>query len=615
MPTPFGAQQAKVDMPTFFLTLLAAPRRRRQRLPVDSARASTTPVLHRHGPARLDARAEDGLLLLEVLISALIVGLIVVGTFTGIDVAQSTSISERDHNEAILLSSESQESLRSAPASTFDSSTGVWEHAYTKSINGETYSVTQKASFLNSGGEATACSATNTTRQETNSLRLTSIVSWPQQEAQERAHGTDPPVTVSSLTTPPAASALEVDVGNYPTPTAGVAGVPVTIKYISSGTSTEESLSGTTASPGCVVFSAVPASSAKVEIGEKAGYVDPSGSSKWPTKEATIAPNHTTHYPVTLNEGGAITAELRYLGAATWKHKRNGTGTEITENVTGDTIVARNQLMESSPNFELGSAKAGTWSSGIYRPVFGTTTTASSTTPNETWNTSITTPIETAGTKYPHGNLFPFPAPGAWDVYAGACTANNPHTLNAAISESTVDVTGATTQAVTVPVPYMLLNVYTGTKVTPGSFQEATAYPVTITNTACKSLTPDNETAINEPEETQFQTVSNSTNSTTWPEYGGHLEHPFLPFGEGELCLAYNTTGTSAKHDTFTTTYDLTAEGQYTRNIYLSEALTYSSSRGAINTAKYTESVSKPPSGTETAEVQIEATAGTVACP
>ena len=203
-------------MPTFFLTLLAAPRRRRQRPLAHSAQAGTTTVLHRHGPARLDVRAEDGLLLLEVLISALIVGLIVVGTFTGIDVAQSTSISERDHNEAILLSSESQESLRSAPASTFDSSTGVWEHAYTKSINGETYSVTQKASFLNSGGEAAACSATNTTRQETNSLRLASVVSWPQQEAQERLHGNDPPVTVSSVTTPPAASALEVDVGNYP---------------------------------------------------------------------------------------------------------------------------------------------------------------------------------------------------------------------------------------------------------------------------------------------------------------------------------------------------------------------------------------------------------------
>jgi Tfp pilus assembly protein PilV len=549
----------------------------------------------------MHAGAEDGLLLMEVLISALIVGLIVVGTFTGIDVAQSTSISERDHNEAILLSSESQESLRSAPASTFDSSTGVWEHTYSKSINNETYKVTQKASFLNSGGEASACSATNTTRQETNSLRLTSVVAWPQQEAQEQKHGTDPPVTVSSLTTPPAASALEVDVGNYPTPTAGVAGVPVTITYTSNGSSTEESLSGTTASPGCVVFSAVPATSAKVEIGEKAGYVDPAGSSKWPTKEATIAPNHTTHYPVTLNEGGAITAELLYKNETTWKHPRNGSGAEIPEPVTGDTIVARNQLMESSPSFELGSAKAGTWSSGIYTPVFGTTTTASSTTANPTWAESITTPMETGGSKYPNGNLFPFPAPGAWGVYAGACTENDPHTLNAAITEPTVDVTPATTHAVKVPVALMELNVYTGTKTTPGGFEEATAYPITITNTACGNLTPDNETAIDEPKETEYNTVSNSTNSTTWPDYGGHLEHPFLPFGKGRLCLAYNTSSPT-KHETFTTNYDLTAEGKYIRNIYLGSA-----------TGKFEEPVSDP-SGTEEATVTVESSTGEAKC-
>jgi hypothetical protein len=539
---------------------------------------------------------------LEVLISALIVGLIVVGTFTGIDVAQSTSISERDHNEAILLSSESQESLRSAPASTFDSSTGVWEHAYTKSINGETYSVTQKASFLNSGGEAAACSATNTTRQETNSLRLASVVSWPQQEAQERLHGNDPPVTVSSVTTPPAASALEVDVGNYPTPTAGVAGVPVTIKYIANGSGAEESLSGTTASPGCVVFSAVPATSAKVEIGEKAGYVDPSGSSKWPTKEATIAPNHTTHYPVTLNEGGAIKAELLYKSSPTYSHPRNGSSTTNTENVTGDTVVAANQLMESSPNFEIGSAKAGTWSAGTYTPVFGTTTTASSTTANETWATSITTPIETAGTKYPNGNLFPFPAPGAWDAYAGACTANNPHTLNATIGESTEDVIGGTTQSVKVPVSYMKLNVYTTAKgASTPAFDEATAYPVTLTNTACKGLTPDNETVINEPKETEYVTVYNATNSTSWPVYGGHLEHPFLPFGEGRLCLAYNTTGSSAKHETFTNTYDLTAEGEYVRNIYLPQ------------TASYKEPISGP-AGTEEPTVTVESSTGEAKC-
>ncbi|MGA2452206.1 MAG: hypothetical protein ABSG93_01700 [Solirubrobacteraceae bacterium] len=526
------------------------------------------------------------MLLLEVLISALIVGLIVVGTFTGIDVAQSTSISERDHNEAILLASESQEALRSDPASTFDSPTGIYEHVYTTKLAGEPYTVTQKASFLDSDGEVGACSATNTTRQETNSLRLTSTVTWPQQVAGKRA-----PVIASSVTTPPTASALEIDVGNYPTPTEGVSGVPTTVKYFADEGPTESSLTGTTASPGCVVFSAIPATSATVEVGEKAGYVDPSGASKWPTKEITIAPNYTTHYPVTLNEGGAITAELRYKSSSQRTHPRNSgsTSNELTEAVTGDTFVVYNELMESAPNFELGSAKTGTFASGVYTPVFGTTA-------SETWATSITTPIETSGTKYPHGNLFPFPTPGAWRVYAGACTANDPHTLNSAITDPTAYVTGGKTQPVTVPVTYMKLNVYTGSKTTPGGFQETTAYPVTITNTACTSVTPNNETAINEPKETQDQTI----NSTSWPEYGGHLEHPFLPFGPGQLCLAYNS---GSKHYTYTTTYKLTAEGEYVRNIYLSEA-----------GAKYEETLTGP-GGSETYKVVIaSAGTGTATC-
>ena len=173
---------------------------------------------------------------------------------------------------------------------------------------------------------------------------------------------------------------------------------------------------------------------------------------------------------------------------------------------------------------------------------------------------------------------------------------NDPHTLNSAITDPTAYVTGGKTQPVTVPVTYMKLNVYTGSKTTPGGFQETTAYPVTITNTACTSVTPNNETAINEPKETQDQTI----NSTSWPEYGGHLEHPFLPFGPGQLCLAYNS---GSKHYTYTTTYKLTAEGEYVRNIYLSEA-----------GAKYEETLTGP-GGSETYKVVIaSAGTGTATC-
>ena len=57
--------------------------------------------------------------------------------------------------------------------------------------------------------------------------------------------------------------------------------------------------------------------------GRLSGYITPSGG--WKTvKEVTIAPNYTTHYPVTFNRGGAIEAEFSSTAA------RNPTNTRET---------------------------------------------------------------------------------------------------------------------------------------------------------------------------------------------------------------------------------------------------------------------------------------------
>jgi Tfp pilus assembly protein PilV len=560
-------------MPTFFATLLAHHRHRRCD---HRARRQATLPAHTYRSLRLRlpaARAEDGLLLIEVVISALIVGLIVVGTFTGLDVAQGTSISERDHNEASLLATESQEALRSDPASAFDSPTNSYEHTYGITIDGEKYEVKQQASFLTNTGESTACSATNTTRQESNSVRLISTVTWPQQVAAGRA-----PITVSGTTTPPAASALEVDVGNYPTPTAGVTGVTTEIKYLPNESPPETSLQGTTEAAGCVVFASVPSTAATVEVAEKAGFVTPAGEWKWPTKEVTIAPNYTTHDPVTLNEGGAITAEFSFKGSTgEYSHSKNTTGT-MSEPVTADAFIAYNELMESAPNFVVGSAKY-TNPSGTYTNTFGTSETA-------TWAHAITTPLQAS--KYANGNLFPFPNPGAWKVYGGACTANDPHVLSSSLTDPTAYVLGTKATAVTVPLGYLKLNVYSGTSSAHGSLVETTEYPALITNTGCKNITPNDGAEYNEPKESE-----KTTTSTTSPGYGGHLPHPFLPLGPGKLCVGPSTVTVSGhtKHFTFTNEYSLKSETTvYERNIYIGQtsAGTYEETIGSESGVKVT---------------------------
>jgi Tfp pilus assembly protein PilX len=541
-------------MPNYRATLLATNRRRRCRAPAlshvaDPARGRVRAERRPAWPLREAARSEDGLLLLEVLVSALLVALIAVGTLTGINAAQRTSVSERDHNQAAVLASESQEALRTAPATTFDTANNKYEHSYKATLGGETFTIAQVASFLNNAGESTTCSATNTSRQETNSLRFASTVTWPQQVAGKRA-----PITMTSVTTPPTSSALEVDVGNYPTPTAGVPGFTTTIKYYANGSSTQSTLSGTTEANGCVVFGGVPSTSATVEASEKLGFVTPTGETKWPVREVSIAPNYTTHDPITFNEGGAIKAEFTWGGASTRTHPKNTGSETLTETVASDGFVVYNELMASPPDFEVATAEHTT-TSGLYTPSFGKATSTS-------WLSSFTTPAEG---KSPQGNLFPFPTPGAWKVYAGGCTADDPHTLNSALTDSTAYVTPAKTTAVSVPVANLKLNLYTGAK---GSttFSEATAYPVVIKNTSCTNYTPNNETKVTEVKEEEKTT----TNATPWSGYGGHLEHPFLPFGEGTLCVGPYTS--SGKKYTFKTKYTLSSTSEYIRNFYLGEA-------------------------------------------
>jgi Tfp pilus assembly protein PilV len=529
------------------------------------------------------AGAEDGFLLIEVIISALLVGLIVVGTFTGFGVATRATTDQRLHAQAALLAAESQEQLRSNAASAFVDAKNAFEYTYPRKIGGTTFKVTQKASFLNTSNEAAECKATETSRQDANKYRITSSVTWPQ--VSKRA-----PVVESGTVTPPTASALEIDVGNYKTPTAGVSGVTATVHYTPSEAGAASTLQGTTQGNGCVVFTAIPALAASVEIAEKSGLVTVSGLTKWPTKEVTLAPNYTTHYPVTLNEGGALKAEFNFKASGKYKHKINTTTGGLTgtpereEEVTGDTFVAYNTNMEASPNFELGST-SGTNTGGIY------------TVARSIYQATAETPTE--ATKYPHGNLFPFPTGQAWKVWPGDCKSNEPSEVKSGLPEASEYVKpGVTSPPVKVATAYLQLNLYAKTKTTE-AFEEAASFPVVITNTACKAITPNNESSFTEPKHEQKTTTS------AIAKWGGHLEHPFLPFGEQRLCLAYNSGST---HRLYTTPIKLESEEIYTRNIILG-AMT-------VNGKTYEESVKRSPSNTaETQKITVSTSSSTVTCP
>jgi type II secretory pathway pseudopilin PulG len=463
------------------------------------------------------APRDDGFALIEVIISAMLVGLIVIATLTGFESVGRATADERFHDQAALLLSEAQEALRSDPANAFDTlvaETKAGEpHTYTMTLGGgtgnETYTITQSAVYIENASQALTCSTGSKSTPALN-IQVTSSVTWPQLLAAGRKA-----LTQSSVITPPDGSGLQVDVLNEETnPITRVEGATV------NATEGATSSSATTSKEGCVVFAALPSTTVNLEV-YKPGYVSPGGEYKVIAKEVSIAPNLTTHRTVTLEEGGAIEAEFLY--------------NKLTEfggmPVTGDTFVVSNTKMGIQPEFELGSTKITTFANGTYEALTGT------------YEHTAKTPI--SAEDYPNGNLFPFATSG-WSVYAGDCTENKPPTSvvteEEANNEGKAAVQGGETIKVKIPTSYVNVSVYSGTEKTPGKLEttgetanKEEPYAVKITNKGaakeCK-ITPNN--SAKEESYAHLQHVLTTKENAA---HAGFLQAPFQPFGKFELCV------------------------------------------------------------------------------
>src|SRR5271166_1352777 len=366
-----------------------------------SDRAHGRPRATRPGPG-----SQDGFMLIEVMISAVLVALIVVATFNGFDVVNRTTANQRDRSEANLLAAESQEQLRSNPASALEAliEKGASGHAYTSKVNGTLFTITQTGEDVKGGsGQASTCTATEQTSSSAPNIRITSAVTWPQL-------GVRPPVKQSSVITPPIGSALEVDVVNGEPATSGIAGVTAVIKYTPTEAGSVVTREGTTGAAGCILFGHIRATAVNLEIAEKLNYVTPSGALHVTPTEVSIAPNITTHHQVVYNEGGAIEAEFTVNGEKEYNGKP----------VTGDTFVVYNELLNPEPHLQLGGTQFTYEVGGEERY-----TALTAGTPNGSITTTFAPTAKTAtGAKYTAGDLFPFPT-HEWVAYAGDCGENN----------------------------------------------------------------------------------------------------------------------------------------------------------------------------------------------
>ncbi len=493
-------------------------------------------AIQRNRSRRGGLAAEEGVSLIEVMISTLMLGFIVIAVFTGFNAASRSTVEQRSHDQAALLAAQSQEELRSDSADTLDTIEYPASHVYTQTIGGEKYTITQTDKWIPDNNQSASCSASGKehSNQAGDYLRIVSTVTWPQLAADAKR----PALEEASIITPPDGSGLEVDVLNGRTPDGPVAGV----------TAIAGEAEATTGEAGCVIFGGIPATRINIEV-FKLGDVTEAGAVRKIYPEFSITPNITTRIEPVLNTGSYITAEFTHEGKAN----------------TGDTFVAYNPKMNLAPNFEVGSTRFGpfTETTGEYDALPGTVPTKEE---PEPYKGTAKTAISSA--YYPTGDLFPFEK-GPWLVYAGDCPANNPAEVSKGeISESSISVALEPGQDPTVKVPTseVKLTAYKGTKSSSGS-AESTVRPVKITNTSCQELkekeeatdkktyTPNNASA--------FSVVHTQDTTTT-----GKLEVPFQPFGKSfKLCL-YD----EKEHKTYTTTYANEKVAGTTINLYLAES-------------------------------------------
>jgi Tfp pilus assembly protein PilV len=344
--------------------------------------------------------SQNGFALLEVLLSAVIVALIVIATFTGFDVTQRATAGERAHAQADVLAQQDEDRMRGFA---IDKLSGFSE-TRTVTYNGTVYTIVSTGEFLADSTESPSCV------KEAGSasyVRTTSKVTWP-------GLGTRPPVVETGLISPPIGGELLVQIfdgnGN------GVAGM---IVEATGPKPSEAVVTGTTGANGCVIFASMKEGEYSV-VAHQTGYVDKDGN-ELPLESlrtVSVTTGTTTKKQFQFAKAGALTVHFVTSGGGT---------------VEGDQFLVYNTEMTLP-----------------HTRVFGTLNTFSS---------SVTTPT----TLFPFGEPSP-PAPepiSPYSVYAGSCPADAPP--EPLLKSQSINVTPGNTGSINVVVPPINVEVLSGT--------------------------------------------------------------------------------------------------------------------------------------------------------
>lgn len=473
-------------------------------------------------------------MLLEVLVSAVLVALIAVGTYTGLVSAGRATARERGSAQGLVIAQQDEERLRGLNITQLvqlgektysvaenglcvKENSGGWYY-YSGATEwksgceaikgfegtkytGAVYTITSEAIYVSAKETATCESG------EADYIRTTSTVTWT-------SIGSHEPVKQSSLVNEPSTAMLMVKVKNRNNePVSGA-----TVEAFDPTSSATATVTETTPSSGCVVFGALEEGEVKLLASK----------GEWVTHNGKAAPEKIT----SVKKGSLAEAEFTLEAPGTIEAKFFNKPQTTTQYVTGFTFVAfQSEAASAAPFFVGGAANS----------------------PSSTATLS---------------QLFPFALPvnqpDKYTAYAGDCEANNPAT-----------VTGNTVPAPTVQVepsplishaeveePEVKTTVYEGTSTKAGNKLNSTS--AKIINSECKGKTA--QTTV--PYEHEDPIVS------------GSLEYPYLPYAKTyELCVVGKVESTYYEYKKSLSSYTNTSKAGTTwPTIYLKGEYTTKSS-------------------------------------
>jgi Tfp pilus assembly protein PilV len=414
-------------------------------------------------------RQEDGDSMIEVTIAMLIVGLISVAIFTSLTAVSDIQGAQRHQSVAIYLAQQDQQRLRGLTAQQLTSTTTcpatpsatipqTGNGCYTKTYNGETYTVTSSAAFYTASSTSLSCTTSSQTSADY--VPITSVVTW----GPNNTNDSRKPVQEHGIVTPAAGGQIVASVTDSAgSSTVGLSNVAVTITGPGTSTATQTL---TTDANGCAIF-----------VGETPGAY--TVSETLPSPYVVSGPSTDS---VSVTNGGSAQAPFDVAQPAT---VNVGFTTQIN-GATAQSIPFDTFSLEPNGN----SSEASYGTAGTY--------------------VSPPSKVTTGATVFPYGTGQNYGA------FAGACAADDPNA--APPNTSVLAADGATTSA-TVKVPSMLLGL-TSSFTSAGATTEVDDTNASVTYAqgtgSSNGWTPQTNTPLDYGTDERYSNVAGNTASYTF---------------------------------------------------------------------------------------------------